>query len=123
MSAKITPAPADNTQSMSNMASWLANLQAMQSMQSMQSVQSIPLNNWNAASLAGLQTISPQIALHLARQASMANFPGMSLGGQFTTGYPNIPQIGIPFARPNADSNTATTRNPTFAFEIPWGWN
>jgi hypothetical protein len=118
MSAKLTPA--DNTQSMSNMASWLANLQAMQSMQS---VQSIPLNNWNAASLAGLQTISPQIALHLARQASMANFPGMSLGGQFTTGYPNIPQISIPFTRPNADSNTATTRNPTFAFEIPWGWN
>jgi hypothetical protein len=121
ISSKITPA--DNTQSMNNMATLLANLQAMQAMQSVQSVQSIPLNNWNAASLAQLSTISPQIALQLARQASLASFPGMSLGGQFTTGYPSIPQINIPFTRPNADSNTATARSPTIAFEIPWGWN
>jgi hypothetical protein len=120
MSSKI--APADNSNSMNNMAAFLANLQSMQAIQSMQAMQSIPMNNWNTASLAGLSTISPAIALQLARQTSLATFPGMSLGSQFVPGYSSIPQINVPFARPTADSNTAT-HNPTNAFEIPWGWN
>jgi hypothetical protein len=115
MSGKIVAA--DNSNSMNNMAAFLANMQSMQAMQS------IPMNNWNAASLAGLSTISPAIALQLARQTSLASFPAMSLGGQFVPGYSNIPQINIPFTRPTADSSTTVTHNPTIAFEIPWGWN
>jgi hypothetical protein len=118
MSGKIVAA--DNSNSMNNMAAFFAN---MQSMQAMQTMQSIPMNNWNAASLAGLSTISPAIALQLARQTSLAGFPGMALGGQFVPGYSSIPQINVPFARPTADSNTTATHNPTIAFEIPWGWN